>query len=80
MLINKTGHAVHNGDLVHVQGKAYTVHHADARSGYVQILSCEDRPCFRTVYPAQIGARWAEPVRNAHVNPVMLEALQCFRF
>lgn len=76
MLLSKDNRAVMNGDIVHVQGKAYTVHHADPRSGYVQVLSCGDHPVFRTVSPSQIGAHWAQPVRNAHVHPAMMEALQ----
>ena len=81
MLLDKHDRAVMNGDIVRINGRAYTVHHADPRSGYVQVLSCEDRPLFRTVFPSQIGAHWAQPVRNSHVNPVMMEALtSCFRF
>ena len=81
MLLDKHDRAVMNGDIVNVQGKAYTVHHADPRSGYVQVLSCGDHPVFRTVFPSQIGAHWAQPVRNAHVHPAMMEALtSCFRF
>ena len=76
MLLDKHDRAVMNGDIVRINGKAYTVHHADPRSGYVQVLSCEDRPVFRTVFPSQIGAHWAQPPRNSHVNPVMMEALQ----
>lgn len=76
MLLSKDNRAVMNGDIVRINGKAYTVHHADPRSGYVQVLSCEDRPVFRTVFPRDIGARWAEPPRNPHINPVMIEALQ----
>ena len=79
MLLNKSGQPVLNGDVVHVNGKAFTVHHADPRSGYVQILSCEDRPCFRTVYPSTIGARWDTPPRNAHVHEIMRGSLECFR-
>jgi len=81
MLLDKHDRAVMNGDIVRINGKAYTVHHADPRSGYVQVLSCDDHPVFRTVFPSQIGAHWALPPRNAHVNPVMMEALQsCSRF
>ena len=75
MLLNKRNEAIMNGDVVHVNGKAFTVHHADPRSGYIQVLSCDDRPLFRTVYPSQIGAHWAQPVRNAHVNETMRAAL-----
>jgi len=80
MLLDKHDRAVMNGDIVRINGKAYTVHHADPRSGYIQVLSCDDHPVVRTVYPSQIGAHWAQPVRNAHVNPVMREALQCCHY
>ena len=75
MLLNKRNEAIMNGDIVHVNGKAFTVHHADPRSGYIQVLSCDDRPIFRSVFPSQIGAHWAQPVRNAHVNETMRAAL-----
>ena len=78
MLRNKQGQPVQNGDVVHVQGKAFTVHHADPRSGYVQILSCDGRPLFRTVYPSAIGARWDGNERNTHVNETLRSALSCF--
>ena len=79
MLINKSGQPVLNGDVVHVNGKAFTVHHADPKSGYVQILSCDDRKLFRTVYPSTIGARWDTPPRNAHVHEIFQPILRAMR-
>ena len=88
-LINiKTGHAIRSGDIVHYHGKPYTLWHADERSGYCQLLSCDDGRRYRTVYPRDIAARWQShsehqqtiAQRNAHVNPVMREVLgSCFR-
>ena len=86
-LINiKTGHAIRSGDIVHYHGKPYTLWHADERSGYCQLLSCDDGRLYRTVYPRDIAARWRSHVeqltieQNAHVNPIMRDVLtSCFR-
>ena len=76
LIHSRTLEPVNTGDVVHVHGKAFILHHADARSGYLSLMSLDDRPVYRTVYPSLINARWAG---NAHVNPVLQEALQCFR-
>ena len=78
LIHSRTLEPIKTGDVVHVHGKAFVLHHADSKSGYLSIMSIDDHPQYRTVYPKDIGARWEG---NSHVHPVMLEALQsCSRF
>ena len=72
---SRTLEPVKTGDVVHFHGKAFVLHHADSKSGYLSIMSIDDRKLYRTVYPKDIGARWAQPARNSHVNETMRAAL-----
>lgn len=77
LIHSRTLEPIKTGDVVHVHGKAFVLHHADSKSGYLSIMSIDDRPQYRTVFPKEIGARWEG---NTHVHPAMMEALQsCFR-
>lgn len=76
LIHSRTLEPVKTGDVVHVHGRPFILHHADSKTGYLSILSMDDRPVYRTVYPKDIGARWTG---NTHVNPLMREALQCFQ-
>ena len=73
LIHSRTLEPIKTGDVVHVHGKAFVLHHADSKSGYLSIMPIDDHPQYRTVYPKDIGARWQG---NAHVHPIMLEALQ----
>lgn len=76
LIHSRTLEPVKTGDIVHVHGKAFVLHHADSKTGYLSLLSMDDRPVYRTVYPKDIGARWAG---NAQVNPAFTGALGvCF--
>lgn len=68
-----TGAPVQHGDVVHVKNRAYTVDHADQKSGYVYVRAMTEGAYIKPVFPSQIGAYWD------NVHPLFAKALEPWR-
>jgi hypothetical protein len=68
-----TGAPVQHGDIVHIKNHAYTVDHADQKSGYVYVRAMTEGAGFKPVFPSQIGAYWD------NVHPLFGEVLSTWR-
>jgi hypothetical protein len=68
-----TGAPVQHGDIVHIKNHAYTVDHADQKSGYVYVRAMTERAYIKPVFPSQIGAYWD------NLHPLFGEVLSAWR-